>query len=45
MGVSKHCSREREKKKREGSAYGQATKDIAREETGMSHMRKSTGIL
>jgi len=45
MEVSKHCSKEREKKKRRGSTCGQTTKDTAREEAGMFHIGKSTGIL
>jgi len=45
MEVSKHCSREREKKKRGDSACGQATKGIAREETSISYMGKGTEIL
>ena len=45
MGVFKHCSREREKKKKGGSMCGQATKGIVREEAGMSHIGKSIGAL
>jgi len=45
MGVSKHCSREREEKRGGGGTYGQATKGTAREEASTSHMGKSTGIL
>ena len=45
MGVSKHCSREREKKKKGGGMCGQATKGAVREEAGIFHMGKSIGIL
>jgi len=43
--VSKHCSREREKKKRGDGIYGQATKGTVREETSMFYIEKSTRIL
>ena len=45
MEVPKHCSREREKKKRGGDIYGQATKGAARKEASVSYMGKDTGIL
>jgi len=45
MGVSKHYSREREKKRREDSICSQTTKDIARKKAGTSYIEKSTGIL
>jgi len=44
MEVSKHCSREREKKKRSG-IYGQTTKGIAKERTCTSYIGKSIEIL
>ena len=45
MGVFKHKSRKREESKEEGSMCGQATKGMAREEAGMFHMGKGTGVL
>jgi len=43
--VSKHCSKEREKKKREDYIYGQTTKGTAREKASMFYIGKGTGIL
>ena len=45
MGVSKYKSKKREGNRGEGSTCGQATKGIAREKAGMSHMGKDIGVL
>jgi len=45
MGVSKHRSRKGEESKKGDGICGQATKDIAREETSMSYIGKDMGAL
>jgi len=44
MGVSKHYSREREKKREDGTC-SQTTKGVARKKAGTSYIKKSIGIL
>jgi len=43
--MPKHRSREREKKEQASGICGRSTKGTAREEAGVSHLEKDTGIL
>jgi len=45
MGLSKHGSKKKERKKEGEDVYSQATKNIAREKTGRFHMEKGTEVL
>jgi len=45
MGLSKHESRKKERKKGGGDVYSQTIQNIAREEASGSHIRKGTEVL